>query len=51
MEGEAIEESVVHGHHMYKEVWKPVIGQELPVLSEPNNNHDMQTTGSNLYGW
>ena len=25
---------------MYKEVWRPVIGQEVPVLSEPNNHHD-----------
>ena len=36
MEGEAIEESIVRGHHKYKEVWRPVIGQELPVLSEYN---------------
>ena len=50
MEGEAIEESIVCGHHIYKEVWRPVIGQEFPVLSEPNHNHDMQTSGSNLYG-
>ena len=40
MEREAIKESVVRGHHIYKEVWRAVIGQELPVLSEPNNHHD-----------
>ena len=39
-EGEAIKESVVRGHHIFKEVWRPVIGQELPVFSEPNNHHD-----------
>ena len=40
MEGEA--KSVVCVHHVYKEVWRPVIGQELPVLSEPNNHHERQ---------
>ena len=33
-------QSVVRGHHINKEVWRPVIGQELPVLSEPNNHRD-----------
>ena len=39
---EAIKESVVCGHHIYKEVWSPVIEQEVQVLSEPNNCHDRQ---------
>ena len=26
MEGEAIKESIVHGHHIYKEVLRPVTG-------------------------
>ena len=47
MEGEAVQQSAVHGHHIYKKVWRPDIGQELPVLPEPNNRHD---SGSNLYG-
>ena len=41
MEGEAVQQSAVHGHHIYKKVWRPDIGQELPVLPEPNC-HDRQ---------
>ena len=33
-------ESVVLGHHLYKEVWRLIIGQQLPVFSEPDNIHD-----------
>ena len=32
--------SVVRGHHVYKEVWTPVIGEVLPVFPEPDNPHD-----------
>ena len=32
--GEAVKENIVRGYHMYKEVWRPVIGQELPVFPE-----------------
>ena len=49
MEGEA-KESVVCGHHIYKEVWRPVIEQELPVLSEPNNHND-KASDSNVEQW
>ena len=42
MEREAIKESVVCGHHIYKGVWRPVTGHEFPVLYEPNNHHDIQ---------
>ena len=31
--------SVIRGHHVYKEVWRPVIGQ-FSVLAEPTNCHD-----------
>ena len=24
--------NVVHGHHVYKELWIPVVGEELQVL-------------------
>ena len=37
MEREVTKESVVRDHHIYKEVWQPVIGQILSVFSEPNN--------------
>ena len=33
-------ESVVRGHHVYKHVWTPEIGEELSVKKEPGNLHD-----------
>ena len=35
-------ESVVRGHHIYKASWTPVIGEELPVPveREEDNQHD-----------
>ena len=33
-------ESVVRGHHVYKRIWTPVVGQELQVAVEENNTHD-----------
>lgn len=33
-------ESVVRGHHIYKIVWSPVIGEELPLSPEDSNEHD-----------
>ena len=33
-------ESVVRGHHVYKAIWTPVIGEELEVKTEEDNNHD-----------
>lgn len=32
--------SVVRGHHVYKDVWTPFIGEELTVLREPENEYD-----------
>ena len=50
MEREVIKEGVylVLGHHMYKEAWRPVIEEILPVFSEPNNRHDRQAVA--IYG-
>ena len=31
-------ESVVSGHHIYKEVWTPRTGEELLVEKEPGNS-------------
>ena len=50
MEREVIKESVVRGHHVYKEAWRPVIGQLLPVFSEPNNRHDRRAVAIYLDG-
>ena len=37
MEAEFIKGSVVRSHHVYKDLWRPVIGQLIPVLLEPNS--------------
>lgn len=33
-------QSTVRGHHIFKEVWSPPVGEELPVHCESNNDHD-----------
>lgn len=33
-------DSVVRGHHVYKSVWTPVIGEELYLEPEESNEHD-----------
>lgn len=33
-------EGAVRGHHVYKTVWDPVIGEELPAEREGGNPHD-----------
>ena len=33
-------ESVVCGHHIYKRVWSPVVGEKLPVDIEEDNAND-----------
>ena len=35
-----IHESVVRGHHIYKETWTPSVGEVLLVQQEPENPHD-----------
>ena len=40
MEPELVKESIVRGHHIYKEVWSPVVGEPLPVLQESIIVHD-----------
>ena len=32
--------SVVKGHHVYKAVWTPFLGEELSVQPEDHNDHD-----------
>ena len=44
MESELVKESVVGGHHIYKEVTvEPVVGELLPVLQETINVHDRRS--------
>ena len=33
-------ESVVRGHHVYKEIWTPELGEVQTVCKEPDNIHD-----------
>lgn len=33
-------ESFVTGHHVYKESWTPVIGENIVFSREPTNEHD-----------
>ena len=32
--------SVVRGHHIYKEIWLPFVGERLSVSHEEGNGHD-----------
>ena len=36
--------SVVKGHHVYKSIWTPVIGQELQVKPEDDNESNTTNT-------
>ena len=40
MQAECTKDSVVRGHHVYKDVWRPVIGELLQIFDETNNRHD-----------
>ena len=33
-------ESVLRGHHVYKSVWNPVLGEQLTFERENSNSHD-----------
>ena len=41
---------VVRGHHVYKDVWTPFIGEELMVLREPENEYDCFAVAITLDG-
>ena len=32
--------SFVRGHHIYKSIWTPVVGELLKTEQEPDNEHD-----------
>ena len=36
-------ELIVHGYHVYKNVWTPAIGKEFGCLQNQSNDHDMHT--------
>ena len=33
-------DSVVYGHHVYKTVWTPFLGEILTAIPEPENSHN-----------
>ena len=33
-------DSVVRGHHVYKTIWTPFLGEILTAIAEPGNSHD-----------
>ena len=37
-------ESVIRGHHIYKAVWTPVVGEVLVLEQEIGNSHDLFAT-------
>ena len=32
-------QSHVTGHHMYKDIWTPTLGEKLSATAEPENHH------------
>ena len=43
-------ESSVRGHHVYKVIWMPVIGEILQVQAEANNEQDAHAVATVLHG-
>ena len=33
-------QSYVTGHHVYKDLWTPTLGEKLSTTAEPENHHD-----------
>ena len=33
-------QSYVTGHHVYKDIWTPTLGEKLLTATEPENYHD-----------
>ena len=40
------EASVIRGHHVYKSVWTPEVGEELSLVTEDGNEHDKYAVAS-----
>ena len=37
--------SVIRGHHIYKSIWTPIIGEELVLEAQDDNKHDKHAVG------
>ena len=47
-------ENVIHGHHVYKCIWMPRLGEQLTLAPESDNDHDRRAVavskGSTVVG-
>ena len=43
-EAKYILESVVHGHHVYKHIWTPCLGERLSLRAVVGNAHELYHT-------
>ena len=43
-------DGVIRGHHVYKSIWTPIVGQELDVRAEANNVRDSRAVATFLGG-
>ena len=34
-------QSYVTGHHVYKDIWTPTLGEKLSMAMKPENHHDI----------
>ena len=42
-------ESVIRGHHIYKSIWQPILGEQLTLERKEGNSHDRHAV--TLSGW
>lgn len=38
-------DSVIRGHHIYKSIWTPVVGETLSLTLDSGNEHDIYAVG------
>ena len=38
-------ESMIRGHHIYKSIWTPIVGETLSLISGDTNEHDVYAVG------
>ena len=43
-------ESVVRGHHIYKRVWTPMLGEKLQIAIEDDNSNDARAVAVQKHG-
>ena len=38
----------VHGHHVYKRIWSPCVGEQFEMFCEEDNEHDKYAVAVHL---